>query len=369
MTMRPTPPLRIAWYLRHGASLHYLAAFAPYLDHFVRQGLHDNRIVVREPLGERQRLPEYRAYAPLFDDDCDLDAYDLVVTPTHLRDHEITSRGHAVQIFHGMSDKPFTYERDFSDYRLCLAAGARQRDRLLANPANRRARIELVGYPKFDHIVAAPPLFDDRRPAVVYAPTWRKGGLSSIDTLLGDARAIDAITADYNLIVKPHPNLFDAERPGFEPRIVQALAALERERPAVRVLRSGNVMPWFAQADLFVGDISASCYEWLYFDRPMVFLNPQPGVMRASDEPGSPTRLWRCGEVCDTAGALKPAIDRALEHDRHREAREAALHYSVIDPRGGGATRRGIECIEASIAELADRGRCAAACPSPAVPG
>jgi hypothetical protein len=361
MTTRTTSPLRIAWYLRHGASLHYFAAFAPYLDHFVRQGLHRNRIVVREPAGDLL-LSEYRAYAGLFEVGRDLDSYDLVITPTHLRDHEITSRAHAVQIFHGMSDKPFTYERDFSDYRLCLCAGARQRDRLLSNPANRRARTELVGYPKFDRVTPAPPLFADRRPTVIYAPTWRKGGLSSIEALLGDTHAIDAITADCNLIVKPHPNLFDAERPGFEPHILQALAALERDRPTVRVVRSGNVMPWFAQADLFIGDISASCYEWLYFDRPMVFLNPQPGAMRASDEPGSPTRLWRCGEVCDAPNALEPAIDRALRHDSHRDAREAALHYSVIDPRGGGATRRGIVCIEAVIAELAERGRCSAAC-------
>jgi hypothetical protein len=362
MTARATPPLRIAWYLRHGASLHYFAAFAPYLEHFARQGVHHNRIVVREPLGDLERIRDYREHASLFDVAGDLDGYDLVITPTHLRDHEIASRAHVVQIFHGMSDKPFTYERDFSGYRLCLCAGARQRDRLLRNPANRRARIEPVGYPKFDRVAAAPPPFDNARPTVVYAPTWRKAGLSSIDILLGNRHAIDAITADYNLIVKPHPNLFDAARPGYESRTVAALQALAGETGSIRLVRAGNVMPWFAHADLFVGDISASCYEWLYFDRPMVFLNPQPGALRASDEPDSPTLLWRCGDVCDDAAALKAAIDRALRHDRHREAREAALRYSVVDPRGGSATRRGIERIEAVIAELTEaKGvRCAA---------
>jgi hypothetical protein len=349
--MRAARPLRIAWYLRHCSSLHYFAALKPYLDHFVRQGMHRNRIVVRDLACDLHAIDEYRDYAHLFDADCDLDGDDLVVTPTHLRDHEIRSRAHAIQIFHGMSDKPFTYERDFSEYRLCLCAGRRQLDRLLHNTANRRARIEMVGYPKFDRVAPAPPLFDNGRRTVVYAPTWRKGGLSSVEVLLAHPRAIAAIAADYNLIVKPHPNLLDPQRPGFEPRIVDALESLAHDG-RIRLVRSGNVMPWFAQADLFVGDVSAACYEWLYFDRPMVFLNPKPGEMRAGDDPRSITRLWRCGEVCDDTGSLKAVIDRSLQRDRHRDAREAALRYSVVDARGGGATMRGIAQIEAVIAAL-----------------
>ena len=41
-------------------------------------------------------------------------------------------------------------------------------------------------------------------------------------------------------------------------------------------------MPWFAQADLFLGDISAAGYEWLYFNRPMVFLQSVTGRTDAS---------------------------------------------------------------------------------------
>ncbi|MGH8772189.1 MAG: CDP-glycerol glycerophosphotransferase family protein [Burkholderiales bacterium] len=333
----------IAYYLRDCGNLHYFAAIKPYLDHFIRRG--ENHIVVLESSGDHEQIPEYVGYRHLFTSNHELDDYDLVLTPTHICDHEIESRAHVVQIFHGISDKPFTYEREFNDYRLCLCAGQRQVDRLRRNERNRDMRFATVGYPKFDRIPSAPVLFDNGRKTVIYCPTWRKGGLSSIEIFLNHPDVIAGLCEDYNLIVKPHPNIFNPAREFFDANIVERLESTR----GIALIRSGNVMPWFAQADVFIGDVSASGYEWLCFGRPMVFLNPQPGVLAASADPDSATYLWQCGEVCDDVRELKRLVDKAMQEDELRDAREQLLHYSVYRPRDGCATARGVAEIEALL--------------------
>ncbi|MGI9046093.1 MAG: CDP-glycerol glycerophosphotransferase family protein [Burkholderiales bacterium] len=297
----------------------------------------DNHLVVDALTEDSALSPEYAGYGSLFRSGQALDDYDLVLTPTHLRDHEIKSRAHVVQLFHGISDKPFTYERDFSDYRLCLCAGQRQLDRLQRHGKNRRMRFSMVGYPKFDCIDARPPLFGNGKKTLIYCPTWRKGGSSSIALFLDNPDVVARLTEDYNLIVKPHPNIFNPAREFFDGAIIERLTQM----PGIKLVRSGNVMPWFAQSDLFIGDISASGYEWLYFGRPMVFLNPQPGALFASDDVEAATYLWQCGEVCDQVGYLQRCVTDSLLRDPHAEQREQVLHYSVHQPRAGARPRAG----------------------------
>ncbi len=338
---------RIAHFLRDPANLHYFAAIRPFLDEFQRRPGYDQYLVVSNEWHRGTLFPEYDGCQNLFTNDIDFENYDLVITPTFLREHERTPRTRAVQIFHGMSDKPFTYERDFSDYLLCLCIGQRQVDRLLSHPHNRNVRAEVVGYPKFDRFPQFEPLFRNGKRTVIYCPTWRKGGLSSIDRFLDDTGPINALARKYNLIVKPHPNLFNDQRPFFSPGIIARL----EQQTGITVVRSGNVMPWFSQADLYVGDISASGYEWLYFDRPMVFLNPQPGSFCVGRDIDAPTYLWQCGPVCNDVSELPETIDACLREDVFHEQRERILHYSVKNPRAGTATRRGIEAIERLLEE------------------
>jgi hypothetical protein len=335
-------PMKIAYFLRHRENLHYFAALKPYLAHFVSQGRHDNFLVLQERQVREDESPEYAGYTHLFTTACDLDAYDLVITPTFLRQEERSAHTRVVQIFHGMSDKPFTYERDFHDYLLCLCVGQRQVDRLLQYEHNRSMRWTMIGYPKFDHPPTVPALFDNNKPTVIYCPTWRKGGMSSLDLFLRHSDVIAHLAVAYNIIVKPHPNIFNPHRPFYDQSIVDQLEALA----GVTLIRSGNVMPWFAQADLCIGDISASGYEWLYFDRPIIFLNPQPGGIEPSADFTAATYLWQCGDVCQDMSALPTMIDANLHHDRHHHRRETLLHYSVYNPRDHGATQRGIAQLE-----------------------
>jgi CDP-glycerol glycerophosphotransferase (TagB/SpsB family) len=335
-------PKHIAYFLRNSGNLHYFAALKPYLDYFIAQGVHENFLVVQEPKGDNDSMREYARYTRFFTDNCDLNTYDLVLTPTFLRAHERSERTRAVQIFHGMSDKPFTYERDFSNYLLCLCTGQRQVDRLLQYEHNHRMRWAIIGYPKFDHLLTAQRFFNNEKKTVIYCPTWRKEHLSSIDVFLRAPDVIARLVEAYNLIVKPHPNTFNSAREFYDREIVEQLEHI----PGITLVRSGNVMPWFAQSDLYVGDISASGYEWLYFDRPMVFLNPQPGVLHPSADVTSPTYLWRCGTVCDDMDSLQATIDKSLHSNPYHDVRETVLAYSVYQPRDNSATTRGIQHIE-----------------------
>lgn len=335
----------IGFYLRDAGNLHYFASIQPYLDRLRTWHRCRTALIVRSRSPENERAPVYEGYRDLFTTDCDLDGYDLILTPTFLRPGETGKRIRIVQIFHGMSDKPFTYERNFSRYELCLCAGKRQVDRLVAHTVNSSARWKLIGYPKFDNPLTIPRLFDNDRKTVIYCPTWRKQGLSSIDRFLSSPEAIAAIADTYNLIVKPHPNIFNPSRDFFDRETVDML----ERTPGITLVHSGNVMPFFDQADLFVGDISASGYEWLYFDRPMVFLNPQPDRLRADAKIDSLTYLWQCGEVCNDIGMLKPMIDWNMQCDAFHARREAVLRYSVLEPRENRAVARGVDAIKALL--------------------
>lgn len=362
---RPVPgrgdELLVGLFLRHGGNLHYFANLEPYLTQLLRRPGLRIRILVPGGMAGQEKAPEYRDYRHLFATALRVDDCDLVLTPTYLRPEDRPGprnpHTRVVQVFHGMSDKPFTYERDFRDYALCLCAGQRQVDRLLAHAHNREIRWVKVGYPKFDALArqALPRPAAGERPALIYCPTWRKGGISSIERFLARPEIGAALADRYELIIKPHPNIFSPTRPYYDAAIVEGLARLER-LPGVTLVRSGNVLPWQARAALFIGDISAAGYEWLYFGRPMVFLNPDPGRLHASGDVHSLTYLWQCGRVCDDMRDLPELVEAALARDGHAETREAVLHYSVHRPRDGVAAATAMAALEPLFAEAASGG-------------
>lgn len=339
----------IGLFLRHGGNLHYFANLEPYLVRLLRRPGIAVRVLVPRGMAGQEDAPEYRGYRPLFTSNLRVDDCDLVLTPTFLRPEDRPGprnpRTRVVQVFHGMSDKPFTYERDFRDYALCLCAGQRQLDRLLAHEHNRQIHCVKVGYPKFDAMAGSAIPAAVRRRTLIYCPTWRKGGISSIERFLEHPEIVADLARAYDIIVKPHPNILSPKRPFYDGSIVERLERL----PGIRLVRAGNVMPWQAKAHLFIGDISAAGYEWLYFNRPMVFLNPQPGQLRPSSNVHSLTYLWQCGALCDDIRRLPELVERALVSDSHAQVREGVLHYSVHRPRDGNAADRAIAALETQL--------------------
>ena len=67
-----------------------------------------------------------------------------------------------------------------------------------------------------------------------------------------------------------------------------------------------NILPFMAQADLMISDISTACYEWFHFDKPIVYANPAPGKYQPSDDIGSNTYAWQAGDVINQAEDILP---------------------------------------------------------------
>lgn len=335
---------RVAWYLRDARNLHYFAAMRPYLERFDQCApRYVNRLVVSSATTMMEHI-DYQDFAHLFTVGEALEDFDLVVTPTWLRPDEHPVSTPAVQIFHGISDKPFTVERDFSRYALVLCIGQRQVDRLHVYPQNWNIVYELVGYAKLDTPPEPlSPFHESRRPVIVYAPTWAKGGFSSIHRFLAPG-VVDSLVEHFDLAIKPHPNIFNPDRPHYDRHVVEQLARLENH-DSIAVVRAGNVLPYFAAADLCIADISSAGYEWLWFDKPIVFLNPDPQRFSASQDIQAPTFLWQGGEVCNDPLDLVDIVLGVLECDRHAAVREQLLSYSIHLPYSGNAAVHGAEAI------------------------
>jgi hypothetical protein len=154
-----------------------------------------------------------------------LGRYDAVVTPERttallrklgVRDCKL------VYTQHGAGDRGGPFEPRLKQFDLVMAAGPKQRDRMLAEGWVTPQTCAMVGYPKFDIIDALPssplPVFADAKPVVLYNPhfhptlgSWPRWGREILAQFATDDR--------YNLIFAPHIRLFE----GADPRTIEAL--------------------------------------------------------------------------------------------------------------------------------------------------
>ena len=207
-----------------------------------------------------------------------LDRFDVIVAPERttasLRLMGVR-RPKLVYTQHGAGDRGGPFEPRLGRFDLVFAAGAKQRDRMLAEGLVRPERCAVVGYPKFDLVrrldAPLPTLFPERRPVVLYNPhfdprlgSWPKLGLQVLRAF-AEQRA-------YNLIFAPHLRLFQ----GLTPAAVEALAPF-RDDPAIHIDLGGSAaavdMTYTRLADVYLGDASSQVYEFLDRSRPCLFLN------------------------------------------------------------------------------------------------
>lgn len=121
---------------------------------------------------------------------------------------------------------------------------------------------------------------------ILYAPTWQdyERSASFFEALPHLANP----PSDMRLLVKLHPNTLEQEDP-----MIEALLQECSSHPRVHfILDFPCIYPLLEITDLYIGDMSSIGYDFLIYDRPLFFLNPNN--RDAKKDPG--LYLFRCGK-------------------------------------------------------------------------
>ncbi|MBB3174910.1 hypothetical protein FHR90_002757 [Endobacter medicaginis] len=304
-----------------------------------------------------RHVAPYRRVAILRENLDRLAGFDALVVPettsTLLRSRYGVTGPKLIYIPHGAGDGAAGFQPATRRFDLVLLSGAKVRDRMLAAGLVSEAGSAIVGYPKFDlGTGAAPPLFANGRPTVVYNPhfnpklsSWYRFGPAILRWFAAQDR--------FNLIFAPHVMLFRRtvhtslihRRVALRPPLPRGLAGLPHVLIDTGSRRSID-MSYIRAADLYLGDVSSQIYEWIQRPRPAVLIDTHGPDWRGAADYGQ----WRLGELIERLDALAPALDRALA-DPHRFAdvqAEAAARTFSIEARP--AAERAADAILAYMA-------------------
>lgn len=241
-----------------------------------------------------------------------LSAYDAIVTPertTALLRKLGVRRSALVYTQHGAGDRGGPFEPRLRVFDLVMAAGPKQRDRMVDEGWVRPEACAMVGYPKFDLVDALPPsvtpAFEKPLPTVVYNPhfhetlgSWPAFGLSILEQFAADPR--------FNLVFAPHVRLFETASEADR----RAVARFDGH-PRIHIDLGGPAafdMTYTRSADLYLGDVSSQVYEFLRTPRPCLFLNPA----RIDWKDDESFHHWRYGPVVETAAGVCDAVAAAF---------------------------------------------------------
>ena len=274
-----------------------------------------------------------------------LAGYDAVVTPertTALLRRLGVKRTKLVYTQHGAGDRGGPFEPRLGLFDLVMAAGPKQRDRMIDSGLVAPENCAMVGYPKFDIVEALSPKpknpFTDQRLIVLYNPhfdpklsSWPRWGAQVLERFAADDR--------YNLIFAPHVRLFDqAGAPDVGP--VNRFA----DHPRIHIDLGGPAaidMTYTRVADVYLGDVSSQIYEFLRTPKPAIFLNAH-GVAWKSEES---YRHWRYGPVLDQIAALPGAAAAAFSSHGDYLAEQQAGFASSFDLQARSSSLRAAEAI------------------------
>jgi len=217
-----------------------------------------------------------------------------------------------VHVGHGESDKThgpaheLRYVHDPINRRFDLVLLAtHEHARLHDNPHR-----ELVGYLRHD-LVAAERLAERLpEPWLLWAPAY--GRHSAIEPWL-DAVVDAAARLGRRLVIHLHP--LSAR---LEPHVVRRVQAAVLANDHVRLARVLDLAELMARCELMLGDVSSASWDWLMFDRPIVFLD-HAGLDRPAEKavfavgpvaaPGDDVATLIAGELA------APAARSALRRD------------------------------------------------------
>ena len=256
----------------------------------------------------------------------------------------------SVQVFHGCGDKNDMEHPEIVKYDLLFFAGEKIKDKLdQLGILKKLKNWEMTGYPKLDPIMSnklvasRKKVFDNTRQTILYAPTMLKemeGEHEQSSVPIWTKKIISSLYEKYNVIIKYHGIIKRRSQNIYE-QIDSHILDLDAEEN-VRLIIDDNIIEYMVQADLVITDISSVAYEWFHFDKPIIFANPSPGYYKKSDDVFANSYSWQAGDVLENENEdeILACVDKNLEVDEFREARNRLLNYTVYKPDGKALDRQ-----------------------------
>jgi hypothetical protein len=201
----------------------------------------------------------------------------------------------------------------------------------------------LIGFPKLDRLVdgslcreriASQLRLDERRPTVMFAPSWDAYSLGTL--------AFDAVVAmllrdnRYNVIIKLHQHQTRDAPADWQSRLRRCAA-----HPAVRLIDDPDCLPYLCVSDALVTDHSSIGFEFSLLDRPL-FQFDHPALLFTPPELKEVTAraAYRFDNVHDLPALLEHGLRRPMERSAGRRALAEACFY-----KPGSATARAVELL------------------------
>jgi CDP-glycerol glycerophosphotransferase (TagB/SpsB family) len=242
-----------------------------------------------------------------------------------------------VQMFHGISDKPFSYHKSLKHYSLITVPGPQKKESIMEKGLALPERIVEIGFPKidyflhskFDSVAFKKKLgIDPARKTILYSPTWvDPNKYSSFSKYVVP---IIKKFRDFNLLIKPHMNILR-----YRPWQI-AKAYIMKGRNCRIYPKSINILPFMAISDVLITDISSVAQEYLAFDKPVIFLSPKP----VEKIPGEHIRIWSCGDVVENKRDLFQILWDNLDNpSKYKKFRDKALQKIFLGFDGKSALR------------------------------
>lgn len=223
---------------------------------------------------------------------------------------------------HGNSDKGHSL-KEHVEQDISLVYGDHLRDLQHQNGAAKKVRhFVKTGNYRYTYYLQRQTFFDalaeekvfsrfpQKKPVILYAPTWSdKENPTSFFTAID--RIIEELSGSYNLLIKLHPFLIDDQ-----PAHVYSVMGRYENDPSVLFLTNfPPIYPLLERCALYLGDYSSIGYDFLVYDRPLYFLNPNKAFS-----------LQSCGLELPEVG-IKAFIDSTLERD-FSEQRKKIYYYA-----------------------------------------
>jgi CDP-glycerol glycerophosphotransferase (TagB/SpsB family) len=181
-------------------------------------------------------------------------------------------------------------------------------------------------------------LVKKRDPTLLYAPTWHNEAGSK--ALLEELEMIKELS-DYHWMIKLHPNTLQNKDANW----FKLLFELEEYDHIEMVSHIPTIYPLLSITDLYIGDVSSIGYDFLTFDRPMLFLN---NCYKDHISLG-PLPLQKTGLTLSikTTNEFANAIDYLLNNPRLHSANRRAVYNETFWDK-----QVDFECIASSQAAL-----------------